>query len=134
MTDMLVEEEAEISGALMRRIMAAIADAGASRAEIGLEWPECHRKGCQYRHGNPDLAFGIFKTVVARAVERELNYHSITRPDVAQDGDAPEEMAIYTLTALLHRYNVHDAGTFVKAARLIVEAYPALVPVLGAES
>lgn len=122
-----------IDGALVRRIEAAIGNAGVSRAAVEFDWPECHRKNCQGRHGSPDSAFATMKIQVMQAVRLELNYHTTTRPDVAESGDSPEEIAIYTLATLLNRYNVHDAGTFVKAARLIVEAYPALVPVLGVE-
>lgn len=122
-----------VDAALVRRIEAAIGNAGVSRVAVEFDWPECHRKNCPHRHGSPDSAFATMKIQVMQEVRNELNYHTTTRPDVAQPGDSPEEIAIYTLAALLHRYNVHDAGTFLQGARLIVEAYPAIVLALGAE-
>jgi hypothetical protein len=116
--------------ALERRILAAIWDAAAPRFEVEFEWPECHKPKCSHRHGSPDAAFGIMKHVIADAVRLEIRYHATTRPDVAKEDDSPEDVATYTLAALLNRYNVHHAGTFVKAARLIVDAYPAIVPAL----
>jgi hypothetical protein len=116
---------------LIRRIEAAISDASVSRSAVEFDWPECHRKGCQGRHGNVDSAFTTMKIQVMRAVRNELMHELTTRPDIAEPGDTPEQNAVYTLAALLTRYNVHDAGTFVKAAQLIVDAYPAFIPVLG---
>lgn len=71
------------------------------------------------------------KIQVMRAVRSELAYEVTTRPDVAEPEDTQEQNAVYTLATLLSRYKVHDAGTFVKAAQLIIDAYPALIPALG---
>lgn len=120
-----------VDEALIRRIEAAVSDASVSRSAVDFEWPECHRKGCQHRHGNVDSAFGIMKIQVMRAIRSELLHEVTTRPDIAEDGDTQEQNAVYTLATLLSRYKVHDAGTFVKAAQLIVDAYPALIPALG---
>ena len=121
----------EVDEALIRRIEAAVSAASVSRSAVEFDWPECHRKGCQGRHGNVDSAFGTMKIQVMRAVRSELQHEMTTRPDIYQDGDTEEQTAVYVLATLLSRYNVHDAGTFVKAAQLIVDAYPALIPALG---
>lgn len=117
--------------ALQRRVLAAIWAADVSREAIEFDWPECHRPRCAGRHGSPDSAFGLMKSRIAGAVEDELRFRMLTRPDVAVDGDSPEDAAALTLAVLLARYQVRDAGTFAKAARLIVDAYPGLVPVLA---
>lgn len=116
---------------LIRRIEAAVADARVSRSAVEFEWPECHAKRCSGRHGNVDAAFGIMKIQVMRAIRSELMAEATTRPDIAEPGDTEEQTAVYTLATLLSRYNIHDAGTFVKAAQLIVDAYPALITALG---
>lgn len=118
---------------LIRRIEAAISDAGVSRSAVEFDWPECHRKGCQGRHGSVDSAFSTMKIQVMRAVRAELQHELTTRPDFSDPGDTAEQTAVYTLATLLNRYNVHDAGTFVNAAQLIVDAYPELVPALTIE-
>lgn len=120
-----------IDEALIRRIEAAISDASVSRSAVDFEWPECHRKGCQHRHGNVDSAFTTMKIQVMRAVRSELMHEVTTRPDISEPGDTQEQTAVYTLATLLNRYNVRHAGTFVKAAQLIVDAYPELIPALG---
>jgi hypothetical protein len=124
-------ESRVIDEALIRRIEAAISAASVSRSAVEFDWPDCHRKGCQHRHGNVDSAFSTMKIQVMQAVRSELMHEVTTRPDIAEQGDTEEQTAVYTLATLLGRYNVRDAGTFVKAARLIVDAYPALIPVLG---
>ncbi|WP_394253659.1 hypothetical protein [Arthrobacter pityocampae] len=120
-----------VDDALIRRIEAAISDAGVARSAVQSEWPECHRKGCQNRHPSVDSAFTTMKIQVMQAVRSELKYETTTRPDIAETGDSREQTAVYTLATLLNRYNVHDAGTFVNAAQLIIDAYPALADVLG---
>jgi hypothetical protein len=120
----------KVDEALIRRIEAAVAVASVQRSAVEFDWPECHKRGCQGRHGDVDSAFGTMKIQVMRAVRAELQYELTTRPDIADEDDTPEQSAVYTLAMLLHRYNVHDAGTFVKAAQLIVDAYPGLVPAL----
>lgn len=120
-----------VDEALIRRVEAAVSDASVSRSAVEFDWPECHRKGCQHRHGNVDSAFTTMKIQVMRAVRSELAHEVTTRPDIAEAGDTQEQNAVYTLAVLLSRYKVHDAGTFVNAAQLIVDAYPALIPALG---
>lgn len=123
-----------VDDALIRRIDAAIGSAGVSREAVEFDWPQCHRKNCPHRHGRPDAAFMTMKIQIMDAVRSELRWETTTRPDVADDNDSPEEAAAVTLAVLLGRYNVHDAGTYIKAAQLIVEAYPGLVPVLAGEA
>lgn len=125
------DQSRAVDEALIRRIEAAVSDASVSRSAVEFEWPECHRKGCQHRHGNVDSAFTTMKIQVMRAVRSELMHETTTRPDIAEPGDTQEQAAVYTLATLLSRYKVHDAGTFVKAAQLIVDAYPELIPALG---
>lgn len=117
--------------ALERRIIAAARAASVNRFEVEFEWPECHKAKCQHRHGEPERAMGLMQHAIVQAIEMELWSHATTRPDVSVEGDSPEDEAVYTLAALLNRYNVHHAGTFVRAARLIVEAYPALIDALA---
>lgn len=127
----MTEENRTIDDALIRRIEAAISAAAVSRSAVEFDWPECHRKGCQGRHGDVDSAFGTMKIQIMRAVRSELMHEMTTRPDIYQGGDTQEQTAIYVLATLLSRYNVRETSTFVKAAQLIVEAYPGLIPVLG---
>jgi hypothetical protein len=120
-----------VDEALIRRIEAAVSAASVRRSAVDFDWPECHRKGCQGRHGSVDSAFGTMKAAVMQAVRSELMHEMTTRPDIYQDGDTQEQTAIYVLATLLSRYNVREASTFVKAAQLIVDAYPDLIPMLG---
>jgi hypothetical protein len=120
-----------VGEALIRRIEAAIGDARVSRSAVEFEWPECHRKGCQGRHGSVDQAFGIMKHQVMQAVRLELLHELTTRPDIAEDGDTPEQAAVYNLAILMDRYNVNKTSTYVNAAQLIVDAYPAIIPALA---
>lgn len=115
----------------IRRIEAAISTATVRRSDVEFDWPECHAKRCAGRHGSVDAAFGTMKSQVMSAVRSELMHEMTTRPDIAEPGDAQEQNAVYTLATLMNRYNVHDAGTFVKAAQLMVDAYPALSEVFG---
>lgn len=117
---------------LIRRIEAAIANASVRRSAVEFDWPECHAKRCAGRHGSVDSAFSTMKSQVMDAVRSELMHEMTTRPDISEPGDTPEQNAVYTLATLMKRYNVHDAGTFVKAAQLMVDAYPALATVFGA--
>lgn len=120
-----------IDEALIRRIEAAIADAKVSRSAVEFDWPECHAKRCSGRHGDVDAAFGTMKIQVMRAIRAELQHELTTRPDIAEPGDTQEQNAVYTLAVLMDRYNVSKTSTYVKAAQLIVDAYPELIPVLG---
>lgn len=129
-----MSEAREVDDALIRRIVAAAADAGVSRAGVELEWPECHKPKCQHRHGSPDIAMGYMKHQIIQAIESELRFEATTRPDLSHPGDTPEEAAAFTLGVLMSRYRVAKTGTYAKAARLIVEAYPELVPALSASA
>lgn len=124
-------ETRAVDEAIIRRIDAAVSNAGVRRSAVEYEWPECHKPKCSGRHGDVDSAFSIMKSQVMKAVRDELAYEVTTRPDIAEDGDTPEQVAVYTLATLLSRYNVRETSTFVKAAQLIVDAYPALVPALA---
>ena len=119
-----------VDESLRLRIGAAVNAASVSRVEVGLEWPECHRAKCQARHGDIDHAMWLMKRAVLDAIDSEIQFESTTRPDIAMPGDTDEETAVYTLATLLNRYNVHHAGTFVKAARLMIDTYPRLVAAL----
>lgn len=120
----------EVTGPLVRRIGAAVADAAVSRAAVDFDWPECHRKKCPHLHGNIDSAFTSMKLQIIESVRSELLAEATTRPDMDCYGDTREQVAVYTMAHLLNTYNVHHAGTFVKAAQLMVDAYPALVDAL----
>lgn len=124
----------KVDDALIRRVAAAAHRAGVSRAEVELEWPECHKPRCQHRHGSPEIAMGYMAHQIIEAIELELRYESTTRPDIAEPDDSPEEAAIYALAVLMNTYNVRHAGTFARAARMIIEAYPALIPALAGKS
>lgn len=124
----------EIDAALIRRVEVAIANAAVRRSVVDFDWPECHKAKCSGRHGDVDSAFGTMKHAIMDAVRSELMHEVTTRPDVALDGDTPEQVAVYTLATLLSRYNVRETSTFVKAAQLIVDAYPSLVPALAHEA
>lgn len=114
------------------RVEVAIFDAKANRFEVDLEWPECHKNKCQAYHGNPSAAFGIMAHAIANSVESEMRNRAITQPDVSDyDTDGyPVALATFTLAALLRTY-AKDAPTYVKAAQLIIDAYPAFVDVLA---
>lgn len=120
-----------IDEALIRRIEASISAAAVSRSAMEEDWPECHKAKCQHRHGNVDSAFSTMKLQIMRAVRSELMFEMTTRPDVYEDGDTQEQDAVYTLATLMDRYNVNKTSTYVKAAQLIVDAYPDLIAVLG---
>ena len=126
-----IPTRAPIDEALIRRIEAAIASATVRRSAVEFDWPECHRKGCAGRHGSVDSAFATMKSQVMQAVRSELQHEMTTRPDIAEPGDTAEQNAVYTLAVLMDRYNVSKTSTYVKAAQLIVDAYPALIPALG---
>ncbi|WIA95827.1 hypothetical protein [Curtobacterium sp. MCBA15_004] len=108
----------------LRRIDAAIDSAGVSRAEVFLALPECHKRKCQSSHPNGDEVFGLLKRQIREAIHAELQYRTTTRPDLGID-DEPDA-AVLTLAHLMSTYNVHEAGTYVRAAQLLVEAYPAI--------
>lgn len=120
-----------VDDALIRRIEAAISSATVRRSALEFDWPECHAKRCSHRHGDVDAAFGTMKYSIMQAIRSELMHEVTTRPDIYEDGDTEEQAAVYVLATLLSRYNVRETSTFVKAAQLIVDAYPALIPVLG---
>lgn len=120
-----------VDESLIRRIEAAVSDAKVSRSAVEFDWPECHAKRCSGRHGNVDAAFGTMKIQVMRAIRAELQYELTTRPDFSDPEDTAEQTAVYTLAVLMDRYNVSKTSTYVKAAQLIVDAYPELIPALG---
>lgn len=126
----MTTNEREISDALQRRIGAAAHAAAVNRFEVEFEWPECHKPRCPHRHGEPERALGLMQHAVIESIENELRFENVTRPDCSDVGDSPEDTAAYTLATLLNTYNVHHAGTFVEAARLLLDAYPGLVPAL----
>lgn len=117
--------------ALMGRLWAAANNAGVSREAVEFEWPECHKPRCQGSHGLPDVAMSYMKRAIMAEIEKELRYRLTTRPDHAPDTDSPEQAAALNLAILLGNHNVHEEGTFIRAAERIVEAYPELVPVLS---
>lgn len=117
--------------ALMGRLWAAADNAGVSREAVEFEWPECHKPKCQGSHGLPDVAMSYMKRAIMAEIEAELRHRLTTRPDHAPDTDSPERAAAFNLAILLRNHNVHDEGTFIRAAKRIVEAYPELVPALS---
>jgi len=123
--------EAVVPREYVDRAVAAVYAAGVAREAIEFEWPECHKDKCQARHGSPDAAFGHMKAALSRALRAELESRATTRPDVAEEDDSSQEVAIYTLAALLHRYRPELTSTYVQAARLIVDAYPGMVSALA---
>ena len=128
----MTDQEARDERALIRRIEAAAYGASVRRSEVEMAWPECHRPKCQHQHGSVEEALGLMQHAVAGAVRDELRYRTTTRPDLRGDGENAADEAVLTLAVLLSRYRVQDAGTYVKAAQLLVEAYPEFVPVLTA--
>ena len=121
----------EVDEALIRRIEAAISAATVRRSAVEFDWPECHKPKCQHRHGNVDSAYGTMKLSIMDAVRSELMAEVTTRPDIHEDGDTPEQDAVYTLATLMSRYNVNKTSTYVKSAQLIVDAYPELIAALA---
>ncbi|WIA96427.1 hypothetical protein [Curtobacterium sp. MCBA15_004] len=109
---------------MLRRIDAAIDSAGVSRAEVYLELPECHKNKCQARHPDGTAALGLMKRQISASIHSELLYRTTTRPDLGVNAE-PDAAAI-TLAHLLRTYNVHDTGTYIRAAELLIEAYPAI--------
>lgn len=122
-----------IDEATIRRVEAAISDAAVRRSAVEFDWPDCHRKNCQRRHGDVDSAFTTMKSQIMQAVRDELAFELTTRPDMSEPDDTPEQTAVLNLAVLLGRYNVHRTSTFVNAAQLIIDAYPALIPALVSE-
>ena len=128
------ESSRAVNESLIRRVEAAISSATVRRSAVEFDWPECHAKRCSHRHGDVDAAFGTMKYSIMQAVRGELMHEVTTRPDIAEDGDTPAQTAVYTLAHLMHTYRVSKTSTYVKAAQLIVDAYPALIPALGETS
>lgn len=116
---------------IQRRVIAAIVAADVNRFEVEFEWPECHKPRCQGSHGRPESAFALMKHRIIEAVQDELRFHATTRVDGTSYTDSPEDAAVFALGVLLSRYNVHDTGTWARAARLIIDAYPALISALS---
>lgn len=120
--------------ALMGRLWAAADNAGVSREAVEFEWPECHKPKCNARHGSPDTAMLYMKLAIMAEIDREVRYRLTSRPERAPDSDSPERAAAFHLAILLRTHNVHDEGTFIRAAERIVEAYPELVPIFSAKT
>lgn len=59
----------------------------------------------------------------------ELASERTTRPEIHRDSQ--EESAVIALAVLLRQYGVHKTSTYANAARLIIDAYPELIPVFG---
>lgn len=127
---MTAELFAEDIDALILRLKEAVYGAGVSRGAVETTWAECHKPRCPCTHGRPEDAFLMMKQQISADIEAELRWRVTSRPDVGEDGDSPAQNAVWTLAELLNRYNVRHAGTFVKAATLIVDAYPDIVPAL----
>jgi len=117
--------------ALIRRVEAAAWSAAVRRSEVEMAWPECHKPRCQHQHGRIGEALNLMQHAVCQAVRDELRHRTTTRPDLRGDGEDAADEAVLTLAVLLSRYRVQDAGTYVKAAQLLVDAYPEFVPVLA---
>lgn len=121
----------EVSPELIRRIEAAAFAAKANRFEVDIAgWPECHKRGCKERHPDPREAMGLLRHAIISAIGEELRYEMTTRSP-RYDEDSPRTAAWFALATLLNRYNVRHAGTFRRAAELIIDAYPGMVPVLA---
>lgn len=124
----------EVDQAMIRRVEAAIESAAARRSLIVLDLPECHRKNCGERHGDIDNAFHEMKTAIISSVRSELVAEVVTRPDVSEHGDTPEQDAVNTLATLLHTYRPEKTSTYIKAAQLMVDAYPTLIEAFKEQS
>ena len=111
------------------RVFAAIWNADVGRSALAEDWPTCHKKGCQGSHPLPEHAFTTMKIRIVQSVEAEINYRTTTRPDVADPDESANDIAVYTLAALLSKYRLND--TWVKTARLIIDAYPGFVDALN---
>lgn len=121
----------EVSHALIRRIEAAAFAAAANRFEVEFAgWPECHKRGCKEWHPDPRQAMGLLQHAIVSAIGDELRFEMTTRAPRYEE-DSEREAAWFALATLMNRYNVRHAGTFRRAAELIVDAYPALVPALA---
>ena len=125
MTDRTIDETT------MRRIRAAAHTAAVNRFELEFVWPECHKAKCSQQHGDPGQALALLEHAVIESVENELRFETVTRPDLADPEDTAEQTAVLTLATLLSTYNVRDAGTFVRAAQLMIDAYPPLTEALA---
>lgn len=130
MTDQPKRRDDYFDEALHRRILAAAWSAGVRRSTVEFDWPECHKPKCRHHHGEIDAAFGHMRSAIVTAIENEMRYRATTRPEFSVPGDSPEETAALNLAILLKTYNVHDAGTYINAARLLVDAHPELVAAL----
>ena len=119
--------------ALIERVVATVYATPVSREVVAYEWPECHKRNCQARHGSPDAAYGHMKAALSAALRAELSSRATSRPDVADDGDSPADVALYTMSWLLATYKPERTSTYVEAARLILDAYPDMIPALSKE-
>lgn len=67
------------------RIRQAIYATTISREAVEFEWPDCHRKNCGHRHGNPNEAFRHIIDKVAETVYVELLCRNISDPPAEDD-------------------------------------------------
>ena len=121
----------QIDEAIIQRVEATIERAAAVRSLIEHNWPECHIRNCKRQHADADIAFHEMKTAILSAVRAELAYELTTRPDVANDNETPRETAQRTLAALLHTYRADKTSTYMRAANLMIDAYPELIQVFA---
>lgn len=119
--------------AVLDRVIATVYATPVSREVVDYEWPECHKRNCQAQHGSPEAAYGHMKAALSAALRAELSLRATSRPDVAEDGDSPSDVALYTLAWLLATYKPERTSTYVEAARLILDAYPNMIPALSEE-
>lgn len=121
--------ERSVSPSVLRRIDAAIEATSIRRAELYLEMPECHKNKCQGYHPDGASALGLMERQIRDSIYSELGYETTTRPDLGVDEEP--DSAVIVLAHLLSTYNVHDASTFVKAARLLIDAYPGIATAIA---
>lgn len=115
--------------AIAERVISAIYAAGVHRAVINEVWPECHRAKCQHRHPTPDEAFSMMKHQIAEMIKLELGYRRVSRPEFDGSDYTATEQAEITLGVLMDTYFT-KSGRFIRAAEMILEAYPEMVAVL----
>lgn len=113
----------------LARVRHAIYSTSVSREAVEFDWPECHKPKCQARHADPDHAFSTMLHQIDKSVTDEVQFRLTSRADTADDDAAPREQAAQNLAVLLTRYTPEKHNTYMRAARAMVEAYPALVEV-----
>lgn len=124
-------DQRQIDETTIQRIEVAIETATARRSIIEFDWPECHRQKCAATHGDVDIAFHEMKTAIINAVRAELAYEATTRPDVSIYTGTKREAAELTMATLLHAYRANKTSTYMRAANLMIDAYPELIQVFA---